>query len=181
LFPFVTSTRLTFCIANSIYCEDLAVEGTRKYLTENPEASPSEIAEVVVNQQMASALKSHDKVHIFARAAITPDFYKEKQVEKHSANVMKITQGNPIMERHLIAAMEALCIDKPKNFPVLLKQLFDEDALEEDVILEWACEGRNEFTLDSVDEETRSALRSEAEPVVVWLQDEDSSDESDDE
>lgn len=160
---------------------DLAVEGTRKYLTENPDASATAVAEVVVNQQMASALKSHDKIHIFARAAITPDFYKEGQIEKHSATISKLTQSNPIMERHLIAAMEGLCIEKPKNFPVMLKQLYDEDALEEDVILEWACEGRNEYTLDLVDEETRAALRSEAEPVVVWLQDEDSSDESDDE
>lgn len=160
---------------------DLAVEGTRKYLAENPSSSPTAIAEVVVNQQMASALKSHDKVHIFVRAAITPDVFKEKQIEKHSATITKLTQSNPIMERHLIAAMEGLCIEKPKNFPVMLKQLYDEDALEEDAILEWACEGRNEYTLDSVDEETRAALRSEAEPVVVWLQDEDSSDESDDE
>jgi len=160
---------------------DLAVDGTRKFMQENPDASPSEIAEVVVNQQMASALKSHDKVHIFTRAAITPDFYKEKQIEKHAHTISKITQGNGIMERHLIAALEGLCVEKPKNFPVMLKQLFDEDALEEDVILEWAGEGRNEYTLDSVDEDARAAMRSEAEPVVVWLQDEDSSDDSDDE
>lgn len=160
---------------------DLAVEGTRKFLVENPSASPGVIAEVVVNQQMASALKSHDKVYIFTRAAITADFFKEKQIEKHAPTIAKLTQGNAIMERHLIAAMEGLCIEKPKNFPVLLKQLYDADALEEDVILEWACEGRNEYTMESVDEDTRAALRSEAEPVVVWLQDEDSSDESDDE
>jgi len=160
---------------------DLAVDGTRRYLKENPKATPDEIAEVVVNQQMASALKSQDKVHIFARAVITPDFFKEKQVKKHAPTLQKLIQGNSIMERHLIAAMEGLCVDKPTNFPVLLKQLYDEDVLEEDVILEWACEGRNEYTLETVDEETRAALRGEAEPVVVWLQDEDSSDESDDE
>ena len=84
------------------------------------------------------------------------------------------------MERHLISACEGLCVDKPKNFAVLLKQLFDEEILEEDTILEWAGEGRTEYTLESVDEDQRCAMRAEAEPVVVWLQEDDSSDEDSD-
>lgn len=159
----------------------LAVEATRKYLEENLNASVEDIVELVTNQQMASALKSHDKVHIFIRAAITPMFYKNNEVEKYSPVIQKLTNGKPIMERQVIAALEFLCVDKPKNFPVLIKQFYDEDALEEDTILEWAAEGRNEYTLEEVDEETRATLRGEAEPVVVWLQDADSDDESDDE
>lgn len=63
----------------------------------------------------------------------------------------------------------------------MIKQCYDEDALEEDTILEWAAEGRSEYTLAEVDEETRAALRCEAEPLVVWLQkDADSSDEESD-
>lgn len=159
----------------------LAVEATRKYLEENPDASVDDIVEIVTNQQMASALKAHDKIHIFIRAAITPDFYKEKEVEKYAPVIEKLTNGKPIMERRVIAALEGICVDKPKNFPVLIKQFYDEDALEEDTILEWAAEGRNEYTLDEVDEEARAALRGEAEPVVVWLQEDDSDDDSDDE
>lgn len=130
---------------------------------------------------MASALKSHDKVQIFIRAAITPMFFKNKEVEKYAPVIVKLTNSKPLMERHLIAALEVICVDKPKNFPVLIKQLYDEDALEEDTILEWAAEGRNDYTLDEVDEETRAAIRGEAEPVVVWLQDADSDDDSDEE
>lgn len=77
----------------------------------------------------------------------------------------------------MIGALEFLCTKKPKNFPVMIKQLYDEDALDEESILDWADEGRSEYTLDAVDEEARAALRGEAEPVVVWLQDEDSDDE----
>mmetsp|Transcript_26934 Transcript_26934/g.48983 ORF Transcript_26934/g.48983 Transcript_26934/m.48983 type:complete len:416 (-) Transcript_26934:185-1432(-) len=159
----------------------IAVNETRKFMKENPKASPAEVAELVVNQQMASALKSHDKVHIFVQAAITTDFFKNKEIEMYAPILEKITNGNNIMERHLIAAMEVMCIANHKHFPVLIKQLYDEDVLQEDTILEWAAEGRNDFTLDSVDEETRASLRSEAEPVVVWLQEEDSDDESDSE
>jgi len=159
----------------------LAVEGTRKYLTENPNASSADIIEVVTNQQMASALKSHDKVHILVSAGISPAFFKKKEIEKLAPTISGITNSNRIMERHLIASLEALCIDKPKNFPVMIKQLYDEDALEEEAILEWADGGRSDFTLEAVDEETRAMLRGEAEPVVVWLQEADSDEESSDE
>ena len=165
-----------------LFCStELAVEATKTFLKENPDASPAEIAELVTNQQMASALKSQLKVHIFVQAAFTPSFFKNKEVEKYSKAVVAITNENRIMERHLIAALELFCVDKPKNFPVFIKQLYDEDALDEGTILDWSDEGRTEFTLDAVDEEKRAVLRGEAEPVVVWLQDEDSDDDSDEE
>jgi translation initiation factor 5 len=159
----------------------LAIEGTRKFLEENPTASVNEIVEVVTNQQMASALKSHDKIHIFIRAAITPQFFKNKEIEKYAPVVAKIANGNKIIERHLISSLEFISKDKPKNFAVMIKQFYDEDALEEETILEWADDGRSEYTLDAVDEETRAALRGEAEPVVNWLQEADSDSESDSE
>lgn len=159
----------------------LAVEGTRNYLDGNPDASVDDIIDVVTNQQMASALKAHDRIKIFVRAAITPQFFKNKEIEKYSPVVSKLANGNKIIERHLIATLEFLSIEKPKNFPVMIKQFYDEDALEEETIIEWAEDGRSEYTLDAVDEETRAALRGEAEPVVVWLQEADSDSDSDDE
>ena len=156
------------------------MEGTRKFLEENPDASVAAIVELVTNQQMASALKAHDKVHIFIRAAITPQFFKNKEIEKFAPVVQKIANGNKIIERHLIASLEYICKDKPKNFAVMIKQFYDEDVLQEETILEWADDGRSEFTLAAVDEEARAALRSEAEPVVVWLQEADSEDEESD-
>lgn len=128
---------------------------------------------------MASALKAHDKVHIIARAAITSQFFKNKEIEKYAPAVEKITNDNKIIERHLIASLELLSIEKVKNFPVMIKQFYDEDVLQEETILEWADDGRSDYTLDAVDEETRAALRGEAEPVVVWLQEADSDSDSD--
>jgi len=158
----------------------LAVEGTQKFIVDNPSASADEILDVVTNQQMSSALKAHEKVHILSQAAITSHFFKDKEISKFAPVFGKIVNGNQIMERHLIASLEALCIEKPKNFPVMLKQFYDEDVLQEETIIAWAEEGRNEFTLDAVDEETRAVLRGEADPVVVWLQESDSEDEGDD-
>jgi len=158
----------------------LAVEATKKFLAENPDASPSAIAEKVINEQMASGLKSQDKIDIFIRATFTIDFFKHKQVKEHAPTIAKITQGKTVMERHLISACEGLCADKPKNFAVLIKQLFDEEVLEEDTVLEWAGEGRTDYTLESVNEDQRCNMRAEAEPVVVWLMEDDSDDEDSD-
>lgn len=160
---------------------ELAVDGTRKYLDENPDASPADILELVTNQQMASALKTQEKIKILVRAAITPQFFKNKDIEKYAPAMAKITNGNKIVERHLIASLEFLCLEKPKNFPVMIKQLYDEDALDEVTILEWADGGRSEYTLEAVDEENRAILRGEAEPVVVWLQEADSDDDESEE
>jgi translation initiation factor 5 len=157
----------------------LAVDATTKFIQENPDFSDAQLIELVTNQQMASALKSHDKIHILVRAAFTPQFFKKKEIEKFAPAIVTITNGNKIMERHLIAALEAICADKPKNFPVMIKQFYDEDVLEEETILEWADEGRSEYT--TVCEDTRAVLRGEAEPVVVWLQEADSEEESSEE
>jgi len=158
----------------------LAIEGTRKFMKENPEASAKDVVEVVANQQMASALKTHDRIQIFMSAAITDNCFKGKEIQKYAPIFDGLTQDNPIMQRHLIGAAEGHCAEKPKTFPVMLKQLFDEDILDEDVILRWAYDGRTEYTHDSLDEETRATLRAEAEPVVNWLQEEDSSDSDSD-
>jgi translation initiation factor 5 len=129
---------------------------------------------------MASALKAHDKIQILARAAITPQFFKNKEIEKYAEPLESIANGNKLIERHLIASLELLSIDKPKNFPVLIKQCYDADVLQEETILEWADDGRSEYTPEAVDEEKRAALRGEAEPVVVWLQEADSDDSDSD-
>jgi translation initiation factor 5 len=151
-----------------------------KWIKENPDAAPSDLAEVITNQQMASALKSQDKVIIAVQSLFTPQFFKNNEVEKYASAISIVTNSNRIMERHLIAALEEFCLKKPKSFPVLLQQLYDNDALEEDTILEWAEEGRSEYTLQDVDEESRAVIRAEAEPFVVWLQEAEFDDDGDD-
>jgi len=159
----------------------LAVEGVQNSMKENPEASVTDIVELVKNQQMSSALKSHERIHIFMYSVITPDFFKNKEVKKYSTVIEKITNGGIEMQRHLISSVEGLCVEKiqAKYFPVILKQLYDEDVLTEDIILEWAFDGRSEYTIDSVDEDTRANLRGKAEEFVNWLQEDSDSDDSD--
>ena len=157
---------------------ELAVEATKQFLKENTAFSDAKLIEFVSNQQMASSLKSYEKIRILVNAALTPNFFKNNEIHTIASAMSGITNGNKIMERHLIAALEGLCVNKPKNLPVMLKQFYDEDGLDEMSILEWADEGRTDYTLDSVDEDIRAELRGEAEPLIVWLQEEDSDEES---
>mmetsp|Transcript_6918 Transcript_6918/g.7554 ORF Transcript_6918/g.7554 Transcript_6918/m.7554 type:complete len:405 (-) Transcript_6918:174-1388(-) len=162
----------------------LAIEGIKVFMSENPDANNKQIADMVKNQQMSSALKSYERIHIFMAAAITSDFFKKKEIKKNAAMINLITNKTIEMQRHLIGAIEMICVKEPKHFPVMLKQLFDEEVLEEDIILEWAFSGRSDYTHDAVDEDTRAVLRGKAEPVVEWLQqesDSDSDSDSDDE
>ncbi len=150
-------------------------------MKENPDFGEDDILELVKNQQMSSALKSHERIHIFLYSVITVNFFKGKEIEKFASIIRRITNDSIEMQRHLISAVEGLCVQQiePKFFPVLLKQLYDEDLLEEDIILEWAFDGRSVYTLESVDEESRADIRGKAEQFVAWLQ-EDSDDEDDD-
>lgn len=159
----------------------LAVQATKTFIETSPNAGAAELVECVTNQQMASALKSQFKLLILLRAAIAPLSFKIDQIQKYVPAIKMITSGNPIMERHLIAAVEALYVEKPKHFAAMIKLLYDEDVLAEETILEWAEGGRTEYTLDEVDEDARAAIRAEAEPVVVWLQEDDESDDESEE
>lgn len=152
-------------------------------MKENPEASVSDILDAVKNQQMSSALKSHERIHIFMYSFITSDFFKNKEIEKYAPIMKKITNDSIAMQRHLIGSVEGLCVQhlEPKYFPVVLKQLYDEDVLGEDILLEWAYDGRSDFTHHSVDEETRATLRGNAEKFISWLQEDSDSDDSDSE
>jgi hypothetical protein len=156
----------------------LAVDATKQFIKESTAFSDKDLVEYVTNQQMASALKSHDKLRILVQAAFSKSFFKKNEIELFSPAIRNITNGNRIMERHLIAALEAHNIKRPKNLPIMMKQLYDQDTLEEDTILEWADQGRSEYTLECVDEETRAELRAEAEPLVTWLQGAESEEDS---
>jgi len=164
---------------NDVSVMELAINSTREFIKNKPNATVDEIVNFVANQQMASQLRSFDKIHIITHALLTNNFFISNEIEKYASIYENIINDNSIMERHLISALENLCVSTPKNFPIMIKQFYDEGVLEEDTILEWAGEGRTEYTLDTVGEESRAFLRAEAELVVTWLQEAES--DSDDE
>ena len=65
---------------------------------------------------------------------------------------------------------------------MILKQLYDEDVLEEEVILDWAGQGVTyEFSPQSMKPEDVKALRALAEPFITWLSEAEEDDDDDEE
>ena len=73
-------------------------------------------------------------------------------------------------------------MDAPSTtFPLLLKQMYDEDILDEESILLWAGgkDERDEYVDKKVDEGKRKALHESAKQFIDWLEEAES--ESDEE
>ena len=68
-------------------------------------------------------------------------FFATTNAYTRTAYIPTHTSASAIQQRHMIAAFEWFCGRKYPNlmkfFPVVLKQLFDEELIEEDVFFEW--------------------------------------------
>jgi len=159
-----------------------AVAATATYIASNPDAAAGAIVEKVKNEQMASALKSFDKIHVLLRACITPNFFKTGDVGKHATAIKIIINNNADLQRWAISSCEWLCREaSTTSFPLLLKLMYDEDILDEEVLLLWAgsADTRDSFVDKEVTEERRKELHESAKQFIEWLEEAES--ESDDE
>ena len=137
--------------------------------------------------QVSSNLMLKECAYIASAVYLDENVVKGKQVSA-AAGVFKClvaTDANKFMARHLIGAVEHMFgpsrfPDLAKAFPLVLKQLYDLDVLEEEVILDWAGQGVTyDFSPQDMTSEQVKALRESADPFVNWLKEaeEDSDDE----
>lgn len=90
-----------------------------------------------------NGLPVEERVFVFVCAAFGPECVKAKAVEKY-ADVLKglmLKVDEAGYQRRLLGVMEFLCAVKHPElrrfFPVLLKQLYEEEVVDEAVFLEW--------------------------------------------
>lgn len=83
-------------------------------------------------------------------------------VIKETNNSNNNAGGSETLQHHSIASVEGLCVEKLplRSLPKILVRLYDEDVLDEDIILSWALEGegghrRSEYRVDFVNEKTK--------------------------
>jgi len=164
------------------------MERLKLFLSNNPDASVTQICDELRNIQTMASLRPADRIIIFLGALFTENMIANKEVEKH-ALVLRALAASTIQQRHLIAAFEWLCgtkyPNKVKFFPVLLKSLFEEELVEEDTFLAWAGDfTRNEYSAEQsmVCLDTLEQLKGAAQPFITWLQEaeEDDSEEEGD-
>jgi translation initiation factor 5 len=151
------------------------MERLKLFLSANPTATTEQICDELRNIQTMASLRPADRIIIYLGAVFTENMVAEKEVEKH-ADVLRALAASAIQQRHLIAAFEWLCgtryPSRIKYFPILLKQLLDEELVEEDTFLAWAADfTRNEYSAEQsmVCLDTLEQLKASAQPFITWL------------
>jgi len=106
--------------------------------------------------------------------------FKEKQINKYAKLLLRFTHENPKGQKYLIGGIEKTVESfeaalLPK-VPHIFKELFEEDVLEEEVILEWA----KKVSKKNVSKELAQKIHDKAAPFIKWLQEaEEETSESD--
>ena len=129
--------------------------------------------------QTLSSLRAADRCIIFIGALLDEKVITAKQISAH-AEVLQALGTSAIQQRHIIAAFEWFCGTKypslTAKFPILLKTLFDDEIVEEDVFLLWAADyARNEYSADNnlIDIDTLEKLKEHAGPFITWMREAD--------
>merc|ERR1711902_23958 len=107
--------------------------------------------------------------------------FKEKQINKYAKLLLRFTHENPKGQKYLIGGIEKTVESfeaalLPK-VPHIFKELFEEDVLEEEVILEWA----KKVSKKNVSKELAQKIHDKAAHFIKWLQEaEEETSESED-
>jgi len=107
--------------------------------------------------------------------------FKEKQIKKYNNLLLRFTTENPKGQKYLIGGIEktvetfeAALLPKVAH---IFKELYEEDILEEKVILEWATK----VSKKNVSKEMAQKIHDKAAPFIKWLKEaEEESEESSD-
>ena len=96
--------------------------------------------------------------------------FKEKQVNKNAKLLLRFTHDNRKGQKYLIGGIEktvesfeAALLPKVS---LIFKELYDEDVLEEEVLLEWA----KKMSKKNVSKELAQKIHDKAAPFIKWLQ-----------
>ena len=153
----------------------------------NPEASITEITNELRNIQTMASLRPADRVIIFLGATFSENFVAGREIEANK-EVLAALGSSSILQRHLIGGFEWLCGTKYPTlimqFPIVLKHLFDEDLVEDEVFFSWSEDLiRNEYSAEHsmMCLDTLEQLRNYSAPFIKWLEEAESDSEEDDE
>lgn len=166
---------------------DASIERFVIWKAQNPEPTCAQVQEELWSVQTCNGLPPADRVLIFMGASFSETAIPDNMVAKHK-DVLAALTTSPIQQRQLIAGVEWFCGTKytqllPK-FPIMLKQLYDEELLEEEVLLAWSTDyARNDYSVEQslITLETLEQLKAAAKPFVTWLQQAEEEDDDDEE
>lgn len=166
---------------------DAAIVQFSNWFREQTNPSTTAVLEELRNIQTMCALKTFHRILIFIGAVFTSESIVSNDIEKHT-DFLKLLAGSTIQQRQLISACEWFCgtykPDLLRYYPVMLKQLYDCDLVEEDVFYSWASDySRNEYSVDSsmITIDTLDKLKEAAQPFITWLHEAEEEEDDDEE
>jgi translation initiation factor 5 len=125
-----------------------------------------------------------DKVCVvLAQIIFDTNILKENQVKKRAPLLKKFLKSEKC-QKGLLGGLERFLGLEPNRStllakaPIVLKAFYDEDLLEEEVVLAWADKVSKKY----IDKKTAAEIREKAAPFINWLReaDEEGSDEEED-
>lgn len=180
---------------------DSAIEQFRVYLSHNPDVFENnsttnqtlrqqkftQLIEELRSTQTLSSLRPSDRYIIFFGTVFTATSITDNDVLKYKDFLQILTNNkNKHQQRQLLAGTEWLIgVKYPSLIPrysILLKQLYDEDIVEEDVLLEWYYdESKNEYSMNEglyiTNERVFENLKESAKLFIKWLEEADEEDD----
>jgi len=104
--------------------------------------------------------------------------FKEKQIEKYSKLFLRFTHENQKAQKYLLGGIEKTIEAHEATLlvrvPLILKALFEEDVLEEEVILEWSKKVSKKY----VSKDVAQKIHDKAAPFIKWLKEAEEESES---
>ena len=181
---------LSYCLIHvRILCTDTCIARYSAWFTQNHESKgQAAVLEELRMVQTFASLHIRYRPVIFVGSVFTEALLSGKEISLYKEYLMSIVSCTMTTQRYLIAAFEWFCgtcyPTLTKLFPVVLKQLFDEEVVEEEVFLAWSSDlTRNEYSCDVslVSDEVLEGLKASAGPFVTWLQEAEEEEGGDDE
>jgi len=103
------------------------------------------------------------------------------QIKKNKRLLLRFTHEKPKAQKYLMGGFEKT-VEAHKSalmakVPVILKTFYDEDIIDEEVILEWAKKVSKKYISKALSEE----IHKKAEPFITWLKEAEEESSDDDE
>ncbi|KAI9098784.1 domain found in IF2B/IF5-domain-containing protein [Phlyctochytrium arcticum] len=157
---------------------DDPLEQFADYITANPKATDDEIQNAANNLD----IRADKACVVLAQVLFNENILTEKQVHSRAPLLKKFSK-NEKAQKGLLGGIERLIGVSANGLmskvPIVLKALYDEDLVDEEVFLAWGEKPSKKF----VDRKVSKEIREKAAPFLDWLKeaDEEESDEEESE
>ena len=150
-----------------------------KYVQVKKEMINSSVAKEILAEAERLEIKNKAPM-VLCELLFNDKMFKEKQLNKNTELLLRFTHDNRKGQKYLIGGIEktiesfeAALLPKVAH---IFKELYDEDVLEEEVLLEWA----KKVSKKNVSKELAQKIHDKAAPFIKWLQEaEEETSESD--